>query len=113
MVSHLEVCLPKKPPTPNNIVEGLKVPQRQLWKEYLFVQYENNNNVSLLSDPIPIKSLPEGGEFLCSLIAAIIKEGDCSDIWKILHATGQIGALILKVLILINPAFQWHMLTHS
>ena len=29
VVSHIEVSLPYKPPTPNNIDEGLKGPQRQ------------------------------------------------------------------------------------
>ena len=32
VVSHLEVSFPKKPTTPKNICEGLKVPQRQWWK---------------------------------------------------------------------------------
>ena len=32
VVSHIEVSLPNKPPTPDNIGEGLKVSQRQLWK---------------------------------------------------------------------------------
>ena len=32
VVSHIEVFLPNKPPTPNNIGEGLKVIQRKLWK---------------------------------------------------------------------------------
>ena len=36
VVSHLEFRLPKKPPTPNNIVEGLSGPQRQLWKKSFF-----------------------------------------------------------------------------
>ena len=31
-VSHLEVSLPNKYPTPKNIGEGLKGPQRQFWK---------------------------------------------------------------------------------
>ena len=31
----------------------------------------------------------------------------------LLHATVQIVFLIFKVLILISPTFQWHMLTHS
>ena len=38
VVSHLEFRLPKKPPTPNNIGEGLSGPQRQLWN--FFVQYD-------------------------------------------------------------------------
>ena len=59
VVSHNEVCLPKKPPTPNDIGEVLKGPQRQLYKGYLFMQYYKNKNVSLISDPIQIKPLPE------------------------------------------------------
>ena len=82
MVSHLEVRLPKKPPTPKNIGDDLCGPQRQLWKEALFVQYDKNKNFSLLSAPIPIKYLPEGTKILQSLIAPSIKEGDCYDAWK-------------------------------
>ena len=82
MVSHLEVLLPKKPTTPNNIGECLGVPKGQSWKETIFVQYDKNKNVSLLSAPIPIKSLPEGTKVPHSLIAPSIKEGDCSDAWK-------------------------------
>ena len=82
MVLHLEVLLPKKHPTQKNISEDFGGPQRQLWKEALFVQYDNNKNVRLLSDTIPIKSLPEGTKVLCSLIAPSIKGGDCSDAWK-------------------------------
>ena len=37
-VSHLEVRLPKKPTTPNNIGGGLNCSQRQFWKEAVFVQ---------------------------------------------------------------------------
>ena len=82
VISHLEVCLPKKSPTPNNIGEGLSGPQRQLFKEALFVQYDKNKNVGLLSDPIPIKSLHEGTKVLCSLVAPSIKEGYYYDAWK-------------------------------
>ena len=38
--SHLEVRLPDKHLTPNKIYEALKGPQRQLWRESLFVQYD-------------------------------------------------------------------------
>ena len=48
----------------------------------MFFQYGKNKNVSLLSDLIPIKSLPEGTKVLRSLIDYSIKEGDCSDAWK-------------------------------
>ena len=73
MVSHLEVRLPKKPPTPNNIGDALGGPQRQFWKEPLFVQYDKIKNFSLLSAPIPIKFLPEGTKLLRSLISPSIK----------------------------------------
>ena len=66
-----------------NIGEGYSGTQRQFWKEALFVQYEKNKNVSLLSAPTPIKSLLEGKKVLHSLIAPNIKEGDCSDTWKL------------------------------
>ena len=48
VVSHIEVCIPNEPPAPNNIGGGLKDPQRQLWKEYLFVQNDKNKKFSLL-----------------------------------------------------------------
>ena len=79
VVSHLEVRLPKKPPTPKNIGDALGGRLRQFWKEAFFVQYDKNKNVSLLSAPIPIKSLPEGTKVLRLLIAPSIKEGDCYD----------------------------------
>ena len=56
--SHLDVRLPKKLTTPKSISKGSKVPQRKLNKEALFVQYDKNKNVSLLSAPTPIKSVP-------------------------------------------------------
>ena len=60
VVSHPGVHIQKKYTTSKNIGEGLKIPQRQLWKEALFVEYEKNRNFSFLLDPIPIKSLPKG-----------------------------------------------------
>ena len=75
MISHLEVSLPKKPPIPRNIGDALDGPQRKFCKEALFVQYDKNKNVSLLTSPIPIKSLPEGTKVLRSLIATSIKGG--------------------------------------
>ena len=75
MVSYLEGLLQKKHPTQKNTSEDLGGPQRQFWKEDLLVQYDNNKNVILLSDTIPIKSLSEGGKLLRSLIDPIIKEG--------------------------------------
>ena len=81
VVSHIEVRLPKKHTTPKNIGEDLGGPQRQLWKEDLFFQYNKNKNVSLLSAPIPIKFITEGTKVLRSLISPSIKEGGCSDAW--------------------------------
>ena len=43
LFSHLEVCLPKKHLTTNKIVRVLKGPQRKLWKEVLFLQYDKKN----------------------------------------------------------------------
>ena len=79
VVSHLEVCLPKKPLAPKNIGEGLNGPQTQLWKEALFVQYYKKKTFSLSYAPIQIKSFPEGKKVLRSLIATVIKEGNFSD----------------------------------
>ena len=82
VVSHLEFRLPKKPPKPKNIGDALGGPQRKLWKEALFVQYDKKFVFSLLSATIPIKSLPEGTKVHHSLIFPSIQEGDCSDAWK-------------------------------
>ena len=73
VVSHLEVSFSEKPPTPKNICDSLGGHQRQFWKEALFVQYDKNKNVSLISAPIQIKSLAEVTKDLRSLIAPSIK----------------------------------------
>ena len=55
------------------------------------MQYEKEKNVRLLSDPMPIKFLPDGIKVLCSLIASSVKEGNCSNSWEFLEnhcATG-------------------------
>ena len=43
---------------PNNIGEYLKGFQNKLWKEAFWGQYDNSNNINLLSDPTHIKCLP-------------------------------------------------------
>ena len=58
---------------PNNIEDDLKGPHRQFWRENLFFQYDNNNYVELLSDPITIKSLPGGTKVLWYLIVPVVK----------------------------------------
>ena len=73
VVSHLDFFLLYKPLIPKKIGEYPKGPQKQLLKEDIFVKYEENKSVSLLLDPIPIKYLPDGKKFLCSLIAPSIK----------------------------------------
>ena len=60
------------------------------------MQYEKNKNVSLLSAPIPIKSLPEGIKFLHSLIAPGIKEGDFYYAWKFVARHCAIGSSHIK-----------------
>ena len=82
VVSHLEVRLQNKPTTQNNIGEGLKYSQRKFWKEGLFVQYDKEKNVSLLSAPIPINPPPKGTKVIRSPVTTSIKEGDCCDACK-------------------------------
>ena len=76
MVSHIEFCLPKKPPTPKNIGEGLKGSQRKLWKEALLVQYDKNKKAHLN------KISPLSKNILLSLISPSIREYYCYDAWK-------------------------------
>ena len=51
MISHIEVSLPEKPITPNNIGESIKGPRKQIWKEALFVKYDKNKYSTLLLIP--------------------------------------------------------------
>ena len=51
MVSHIEVSLPEKPITPNNIGEAIKGPHKQIWKEYLVVKYDKNKSSTLFWIP--------------------------------------------------------------
>ena len=113
MVSHIEVFLPNKPPTPNHIGEGLKGPQRKFWKEALSVKYEKNKNVSLLSATILINSIPEGKKYPINSLILVSRKVNVLMHGNLLHATVKMGVLILRVFILINPTVQWHMLTHS
>ena len=53
-------------------------------------------NVSLLSAPIPIKSLPEGTKVIRSLIALSIEEGDCSYAWKFVARHCENGSSQIK-----------------
>ena len=113
MVSHIEVILPEKPQTPNNIDEALKGHQRQIWKESLLVKYDNSKRFNLLSDIVTIKYVPDGTKVLRSIISTSIKKGNCYDSWKVLYSTVQIGFIRFKLLILIGPTLQWHILTTS
>ena len=95
MISHIEVRLPKKHPTPKNISDALGGPQRQFWKEALFVQYDKKTNVSLLSAPTQIKFIPERKTFHRSLISPIIKGGDCYDPWTfVAHQCASVSSQI-------------------
>ena len=113
MVSHLEFCIPKKPPTPKNISDALGSSQRKFWKEALFFQYDKNKNVSLLSAPIPIKFLPEETKSSVHSFLLVLRKVTVLMHGNLLHATVQMGVLILKVLVLINHSVQWHTLDHS
>ena len=44
VVSHIEVSLPEKTITPNNIGEAIKGPHKQIWKESLFMKYYKNRS---------------------------------------------------------------------
>ena len=56
VVSHIEVHLPEKKITPKNIGEGLKVPHRQSWKDFLSVQYDKKTISALFF--LPYQSNP-------------------------------------------------------
>ena len=96
VVSHIEGSLPYKPLTPNSICGALKFLKSQFWKEDLFVQYDKNKNVSLLSVPIPIKSIPDGEKILRSLTSPSIKEGDCFDAWKYFARHFENGSFLIQ-----------------
>ena len=51
---------------------------------------------SLLLDTIPIKSIHDGKKVLCSLIAQIIKQSECSATWKIVAPPGATGSSKIK-----------------
>ena len=90
MVSHPEICIPKKPPTPKNI-------GRQFRKEDLFVQYDKNKNVRLLLDPISIKPLPEVKTNLIQLLIIVLRKVTVMMHGNVLSANVQMGVLRLKV----------------
>ena len=114
MVSYLEVCLPKKPPTPNNIGGGLSSPQRQFWREALFVKYDKNRNFILFFHipPQSNPSLKEQKSYINSLLLVIRKVTILMH-GNFLHVTLKMGVLRLNVLNLINHTVQWNMQTHS
>ena len=51
MVSHIEVSIPEKPITTNNIGEAIKGPNKQIWIEYLFVKYDKNKSSTFFRIP--------------------------------------------------------------
>ena len=98
---------------PKTIGETLKASQVKFWKEALFLQYYKSNNVNLISDPIPIKYVPDVTKVLHSLISPSIKEYYYSDAWKFVAYHCKMGVLIFKVLVLISPTFMCHILIPS
>ena len=83
VVSYLEVCFPQKPVVPKNIGGSLKGSQLQLWEDYLFVQYDNNNNSNLLLSPLPIKLLNKVSKVLRSLVAPVIIQDVFLNAWNL------------------------------
>ena len=112
VVSHIEILLPKKPTTPNNIGEGLKVLQRQFWKEYLFVIYDKNNCQHFQLPPQTNNTLKEQKSSVHSLIP-LLRKVTVIMYGNLLHINVKMGSLRLKVLIFINTTIQGHMLNHS
>ena len=51
VASHLEVCLPRKPPTPKNIDEGLSGTKRQFWKESLLFNMKRTKMLAFFQLP--------------------------------------------------------------
>ena len=113
VISHIEVCLTYKPPTPRKIGEALKGTQRQFCKEAFFVKYDKNKDVSLLSYPIQIKSLPEVIKFLRSIIAPSIKEGGCSSAFKCFALHFANDSSQIQSNDLISPTVEWHIMNPS
>ena len=59
-----------------------KISSETITERIFICEIQQEKNVRLISAYIPIKCLPEGTKVLCSLIAPIIKEGNCSDSCK-------------------------------
>ena len=112
VVSHIEVRLPKKPPTPNNIGEGLSCPKIQLCKEALFFNTKRTEILAffqLLSQSNPsLKEKKSSVHLFLRLLrnVTVLMHGN------LLQSTLQMVVPILKVFILINHTVQWNMLTH-
>ena len=113
MVSHLEVCLPEKPPNPNSLGEGLTLPQSKYTRElYLWNMKRTKIPAFLWLPPQSNNSLKEQKYSFQSFfqvlrkVTVLINE-------NLLQTTVQMGVLIFKVFLLISPTLQWHMLTPS
>ena len=72
-----------------------------------------NKVVRLLSDIIPIKSLPKGKKSSVHSFLKVLRNVTVLMHINLLHATVQRGVIVFKILVLISPTFQWHMLTPS
>ena len=106
MVSNLEVRLPKKPPTPNNIGDALGGPQRQFCKEALFF---NMKRIKMLAfSQLPPQKNPSLNEkkFSVHSLVLVLRKVTVMMHGNLLHEIVQMGVLRLKVFILINHTFQ-------
>ena len=113
VVSHLEFFIPKKPPTPKNIGEVLKGPQRQLYKNLYLLNKKRTEILALFRIPSQSNtSLKEKNPSFHSWPLVLRKVTILMN-RNLLHATLQMLVLVLKVFIFINTKVQWHMLTHS
>ena len=75
----------------------------------LICEIRQEQNVSLISYPTPIKSLPDGKKSSAhSLILLLMRVNVLMHV-LFLRGTVQMGVLRLKVLIVIRPKVQWNM----
>ena len=111
VVSDLEVCLPDKPITPDNIGEALNGPHGQLRKEALFVQCENNKNVSLIFLSYLKNNYLTEQRFSVHQLMKVLMYATILMHGNLLHTTLQMLVIKLKVLILISPKVPWHIMT--
>ena len=70
--NHIAACK-EMPTVPKSIFAALDGPDRDIWMEALFHQYDKNQAVQLYAAPVPIESVPKGIKIIPSIIACSVK----------------------------------------